>query len=109
MKGKLEPKIGKRIRAERKARGWTIPQLAEKAGIDEKTIGRTENEVSSPTLYTFCALCRALDLCADEVLGLRKFEANSEIITLMRKFEEHEIEAIKAFMKQMSHLHDDGK
>ena len=42
--------IAERIRLERDARGWSLAQLAERAGVSKATISKIEREEVSPTV-----------------------------------------------------------
>lgn len=64
--------IGSRIRSAREAKGLTQAQLAEKVGnIKSSVVSMWENGNSRPDLDRFSRLCAALDITADELLGLK--------------------------------------
>lgn len=63
-----ERKVAKRLLDLRMERGLTQGDLAEKAGIDRKTVNRIENDHFSPNLNTFIRLCRALKVKPSQVL-----------------------------------------
>ena len=64
--------IGSRIRAAREAKELTQSQLAEKVGnIKSSVISMWENDNSRPDLDRLSRLCTALDITADELLGLK--------------------------------------
>jgi len=60
--------FGARIRQFRQARGLTQVELAERAGVDRKTISRIENSRFSPSLINVYAIADALDVEARELL-----------------------------------------
>lgn len=54
--------IGRRLRGLREDRGLTQIQLAERAGLDHKTIHRIEYATSDPSLTMLLRLAAALDI-----------------------------------------------
>ncbi|WP_426209889.1 helix-turn-helix domain-containing protein [Massilia sp. TWP1-3-3] len=54
--------IAERIRLERDARGWSLAQLAERAGVSKATISKIEREEVSPTAVILVRLAAAFDL-----------------------------------------------
>lgn len=56
------------VRNFRKSRGLSQAELAEKAGLDRKTINRIENGHYSPTMSNFFNISIALDLRPEELL-----------------------------------------
>jgi transcriptional regulator with XRE-family HTH domain len=54
--------IARRIRLEREARGWSLADLAERAGVAKATISKIEREEASPTAVVLVRLARAFDL-----------------------------------------------
>jgi DNA-binding XRE family transcriptional regulator len=60
--------IAKRLREEREQQGLSQTTLADRAGIDRKTVNRIENGHYSPNLETFVLLCRALHADPSEML-----------------------------------------
>lgn len=61
--------IGPRIRELRKARGWSLSDLAERAGISRSYLFRIERGKSSPTYTKIQALAEALGVLPSELLG----------------------------------------
>lgn len=59
--------IGDRIRAERKARGWSQSELGQRAGLSRATVKRLENGVA--TLRCFVLACAALQVNIGDVLA----------------------------------------
>jgi len=51
--------------------GLTAEQLANKVGVERKSIYNYCNGYSSPNSVTLMWLCRALDVSADYLLGLK--------------------------------------
>ena len=54
--------IARRIRLERDARGWSLAELAERAGVSKATISKIEREEVSPTAVILVRLAAAFDL-----------------------------------------------
>jgi transcriptional regulator with XRE-family HTH domain len=52
--------LGSRIRACRKALGWTQEELADNAGIDRSYIGGVERGERNVTFRVLCQICGAL-------------------------------------------------
>jgi len=65
---KESKKIALRLLHERQEREWSQQELADKAGIDRKTVNRIENLHFSPSMETFLRLCNAMKVQAHEVL-----------------------------------------
>jgi transcriptional regulator with XRE-family HTH domain len=63
--------IGARLRALRRARGWTVGQAAEHAGLSRNTLSNAENApLPNPTLSTLLALMDIYDLRSlEELIG----------------------------------------
>ena len=59
--------IGDRIRAERKARGWSQTELGLRTGLSLNTVKRMEN--GNTTLRGFVAACSALEVGIGELLA----------------------------------------
>jgi len=60
--------FGERVRARRKALGWSQELLAEKAGLDRTYIGRCENGKQNATLKTIYSLAEVLGIEATDLL-----------------------------------------
>ncbi|MFB7399802.1 helix-turn-helix domain-containing protein [Streptomyces rubiginosohelvolus] len=60
--------IGRRLRELREDRGLTQIQLAERAGMDHKTVHRIEYATSDPSLSMLLRLAAALDVELAELL-----------------------------------------
>ena len=61
--------LGVRIRTIRRARGQTLRQLAERAGVTESFLSQVEREVASPSIATVQRVARALDLSIAELFA----------------------------------------
>ena len=62
--------IGKEIRLKRLLCGLTQAQLAERSGISTAFVGHIERGTRVMSIETLYALCKALELSADRILGL---------------------------------------
>jgi transcriptional regulator with XRE-family HTH domain len=71
MKTKTPTTIGERLRAARVARGLTHEALARAAGLSTNHVQTLQSGRRQPNVDTLAALCRALRISADELLGLR--------------------------------------
>lgn len=56
----LRHRVGGRIRAARLSRGWSQERLSEVAGVDRKTIYRTENANHSTSIDHLAQMAHAL-------------------------------------------------
>lgn len=59
---------GAGLRESRKQRGITQEELAQRSGVNRKTIGRIERGRGKPTVRTLEKLARALDVSLRELL-----------------------------------------
>lgn len=62
--------MGQRIKRARKEKSLTQEQLAEACNISVSFMGHIERGSRIPSIETLCALCRALDVSSDYLLGL---------------------------------------
>ena len=62
--------LGKRIRQKRREAGITQEQLAEMAGISVAFVGHIERGTRVLSVETLLRLCLALEMSADDLLGL---------------------------------------
>jgi transcriptional regulator with XRE-family HTH domain len=79
MPAKKEPHtaFGKRLFALRKTRGLTQVQLADALGTTQRVISYYETEAELPPSTAIIPLARVLEVSADELLGLKPTETNS--------------------------------
>jgi len=61
--------LGTRIRAIRRARGKTLRELADEAGVTESFLSQVEREVATPSIATVRKVARALDLTIAELFA----------------------------------------
>lgn len=70
-KKKQDSSFGPRLTAIRKARGLTQVQLAKATGTTQRAISYYETDDGIPPAAAVIALAKALEVSADELLGLR--------------------------------------
>lgn len=61
-KPSLEKAIGREVRAFRNQLGMTVMELAKASGLSPGMLSKIENGLTSPSLFTINALCRALNI-----------------------------------------------
>lgn len=70
--------FGQRLASLRKQRGVTQVQLAEGIGSTQRAITYYENEAAYPPVSAVISIAKALDVTADELLGLHPIREESE-------------------------------
>ena len=65
---KLQQKIGQRIIALRKARGWSQADLARACSKDRQAIEKIENGKVNPTIYTLWEIAQGLEVGLGKVV-----------------------------------------
>jgi len=65
-KKEIDPTFGRRLRALRNEKGWTLAQLGTKAGMAYQDVARLERAEREPTWGTILKLAGALDVSLDE-------------------------------------------
>lgn len=73
--------IASRIRLERDARGWSLADLAERAGVSKATISKIEREEVSPTAVILVRLAAAFDLTLAGLLLRAESEGEGDRIS----------------------------
>lgn len=61
--------IAEAVKNKRTEKGWSQLELAEKAGVDRKTVNRIENGRYSPSMNTLVSVGNALGLTMTGMLG----------------------------------------
>lgn len=69
---RLEMAIGREVRNFRSQMDMTVVELAKQAGLSSGMLSKIENGMTSPSLYTIQALCRALNIPVTALF--RRFE-----------------------------------
>ncbi len=83
--------IGKFISSERKQKGYTQRQLADKLGISDKTISKWETGNGFPEVSLLLPLCEHLDITVNELLSGQRLMENE----YKQKAEENMVNMIK--------------
>lgn len=68
-KKKIDPELGRRVRALREERGWTQSQLGDRAGMGYQEVARIERGEREPTWSTALKLADALGVALDDLRG----------------------------------------
>jgi transcriptional regulator with XRE-family HTH domain len=61
--------LGARVRAFRRAKGWTVDELAKAVGVDKAHVSRIENNLKTPSIATIARMGQALDVSMGHLLG----------------------------------------
>lgn len=64
--------FGKRLARLRKAAGLSQNDLARETGISQRMIAHYETNDGNPPIHFFHKLCKALEVTADQLLGLKE-------------------------------------
>jgi len=62
--------VGKWVRVNRLANGWTQTELGSRIGSDSGSVSRWERDAGLPSLVQFRRLCLEFECSADKPLGL---------------------------------------
>lgn len=74
-------RLANRIRLERDARGWSLAQLAERAGVAKATISKIEREEVSPTAVILVRIASAFELTLAGLLLRAESEGGGERVS----------------------------
>jgi transcriptional regulator with XRE-family HTH domain len=77
--------FGERLRAFRKARGWSLEHSADLVGVPASTLSRIENRKMSPTLDLIFKIVRAMNLHPYDVLGRDALGGAAAGVSVTRK------------------------
>jgi transcriptional regulator with XRE-family HTH domain len=66
----IDARIARRLKALRGERGWTLDELAERAGVSRATLSRLENAEVSPTASVLSRLCAAYGIAVSRLMHL---------------------------------------
>lgn len=69
MRSRLSAKAGLAIRKLRLARGWTLAQLGEKAGVPLSTLSKVELGQTSVSYENLLRICRGLEIDMERLIG----------------------------------------
>jgi transcriptional regulator with XRE-family HTH domain len=76
--------LGSQLRKKRKAGGYTLRHISEKAKVSEGFLSQVENNVKSPSIETLMNICAALDVNPGDLLNALK---NEETLFVIRQEE----------------------
>jgi transcriptional regulator with XRE-family HTH domain len=76
--------LGSQLRKKRKAGGFTLRTISEKAGVSEGFLSQVENNVKSPSIETLMNICAALDVNPGDLLNAVR---DGETIHVIRRAE----------------------
>lgn len=68
MRSEISERLGARIRAQRKAKGWRLIDLAQHSGIREVHLSYLENGTREVGLNTLLAIAQGLNVSLSELL-----------------------------------------
>lgn len=74
-------RVGERIKALRKKRGWSCAEVAERSGVAQQTIENIENHLFSPPLGTLVGLANLFGVSIGDLFG----EAGEESYCIVRR------------------------
>ena len=87
-----------------KERGYTAKRLEREAGFSEGAIYKWKT--STPTIEKIVAVARILDVSVDELLGIKKEPAESEldeqIVRLLADLPEEKLQRVRDFLAGLS-------
>jgi len=93
--------LGQRIARLRKEKGWTQTELAEKMGTIQRLISDYERDRLRPHPEMIVQFARALEVTADELLGLKPSKKNgkSPSLKILRRL--NKIEDLPPFQQKI--------
>jgi transcriptional regulator with XRE-family HTH domain len=75
-------RLGERIRALRRERGWTLELLAERSGVSRAMISKLERGEKNPTLVVAARVAEGLGVSLSQLVGI---EARREIVVVPKE------------------------
>ncbi|MBB4845806.1 transcriptional regulator with XRE-family HTH domain [Paucibacter oligotrophus] len=82
----MAEQIAQRLKAERKQRGWSLDELAERSRVSRAMISKIERQVSTPTAVLLARLANAMGISLSALM----FEAGPTQQTVSRLAEQRE-------------------
>jgi transcriptional regulator with XRE-family HTH domain len=76
----LDARLGARIRVEREARGWSLTDLSDRAGVSRAMINKVERAESSPTASLLGRLSGAFGLTLSALLARAEDDGRSRLL-----------------------------
>ncbi len=107
----IQPSVGEKIKAARKAKGWTQVDLAARAGLSQRWVSDIERrDTKSPRLTTLIALAEVLDLdVADLVISAEMAKSRSEAQRLIAEIADVDDPLLDAIMLDVRSLTPEGR
>lgn len=103
----MEEKLGGRIAAWRRERGWTQEKLAQQLGVSAAAVSKWENGASCPDIALLCPLARALGTTVDHLLAFEAKISAEELTACAEKFvaltRQGDIWAAQAYLNDLLH------
>lgn len=91
MNDNINKKLGNKIRALRKLKGYTQEELGEKSGVSYKFIGEIERGVVNPSLNSLVHIAKALDIHVSDLFPSKQ--------AIFPEFSDKDIRVIKKVLK----------
>ncbi len=63
------PNVGQYVRRQRRARGLTLEELADRSGVSKSMLSQIERDQTNPTLATIWRLCDSLGVSVESFFG----------------------------------------
>ena len=79
----LQDIFGANVRQHRKAKGWTIEQLADRVGVTQETIGKIERGKAAPLFETAETIATALEVDVTVLFGAGALPGKGERARLL--------------------------
>ena len=106
---KMDKKLGGRIAALRKERGWTQENLAQQLGVSAAAVSKWENGASCPDIALLCPLARALGTSVDHLLAFEEKMPPNELAACTEKFiglaRRDDMETARRYLNDLLHVY----
>ncbi|WFL69976.1 XRE family transcriptional regulator [Pantoea sp. X85] len=73
----LNARIGKKVKAEREKRSWSLTELAEQSGVSRAMIHKIERGESSPTATLLARLAGSFDMSMSQLIALSEVQTGT--------------------------------
>lgn len=99
----MDEKLGKRIAALRRKRGWTQEKLAQQLGVSAAAVSKWETGAAYPDIALLCPLARALGSSVDSLLAFEEKMSAEQLAACTERFvgfvRQDDRKAAHAYMK----------
>lgn len=75
------PNVGQYVRSQRRSRGLTLEELANRSGVSKSMLSQIERDQTNPTLATVWRLCDSLGVSVESFLGQDERVEAIEVLT----------------------------